>query len=88
MAQSVQPALPTSALVTAYRSHANASEAPRTSQQGQNADPFGPAVITDTPHLSGATVSAIKEVAASTTAPTPELPGYDRTGQSTNGAGK
>ena len=88
MAQSIQAVSPPSSLVTAYKSHANASEAPHTSQQGQNADPFGPAIIADTPHLSGAAVSAIKEVAANTTAPPAVLPGYDRTGHSTSGAGK
>jgi len=89
MAQSIQAISPPSSLVTAFKSHANASEAPKSSQQGQNADPFGPAVVSDVPEkLSGASLSALKEVAANTHASTPALPGYDRSGQSTNGVGK
>lgn len=81
MAQSIQPPSPISALVTAFKSHENASEAPRASAQGQNSDPFGPAVISSPSSLSGATLSTIKEVATST----PALPGYDQTGHSTSG---
>ena len=89
MAQSIQAVSPPSSLVTAFKSHANASEAPKSSQQGQNADPFGPAVVSDVPNnLSGASLSALKEAAANTQASTPPLPGYDRSGHSTNGIGK
>ena len=88
MAQSIQPSSPTASLVTAFKSHASANEAPRASAQGQNSDPFGPAVVSDVPQLSGASLSAIREVAANTPASTPALPGYDRTGHSTSGLGK
>ena len=89
MAQSIQAISPPSSLVTAFKSHANASEAPKSNQHGQNSDPFGPAIISDVPtKLSGASLSALKEVAATTQASTPPLPGYDRSGNSTNGIGK
>ena len=89
MAQSIQAITPPSSLVTAFKSHASASEAPKSSQQGQNSDPFGPAVVSDvSAKLSGASLSALKEAAANTQATTPPLPGYDRSGHSTNGIGK
>ena len=89
MAQSIQAVSPPSSLVTAFKSHVSASEPPKSSQQGQNSDPFGPAVVSDVPaKLSGASLSALKEVAANTQASTPPLPGYDRTGHSTNGIAK
>lgn len=89
MAQSISAVSPPSSLVTAFKSYTSASEAPRTSQQGQNSDPFGPAVVSDVPaNLSGANLSALKEAAANTQASTPPLPGYDRSGHSTNGIGK
>jgi len=88
MAQSIQAISPPSSLVTAFKSHAQASEAPRTSQQGQNAtDPFGPAVITNVSPLSGATLSAINEAAASASPPHTS-PAYDSTGHSIDGSEK
>ena len=89
MAQSIQAVSPPSSLVTAFKYHANASEPPKSFRQGQNSDPFGPAVVSDvSANLSGASLSALKEAAANTQTSTPPLPGYDRSGQSTNGIAK
>ena len=75
---------PSAALVTAYKYAANASASADATQN--QADSFGPAVIPPAPKLSGATLSAIKETAA-TSAPAvapaePSLPSYDSSGRS------
>ncbi len=79
--------IPSAALVTAYKYATNASASAEAIQN--QADNFGPAVIPPAPKLSGATLSAIKETAA-TSAPvaapaTPSLPSYDASGRSQGG---
>ncbi|MDO8290939.1 MAG: hypothetical protein Q7T44_17130 [Parvibaculum sp.] len=75
---------PSAALITAYKYAANANSSVNTAQN--QADSFGPAVITPTPKLSGAAISAINETAQNTAHPVaqvqPNLSNYDSSGRS------
>ncbi len=82
MSDQISPVTPTSSIVTAYKSNTSAAYAPLQPAAGGKEDHFGPAVIAPSPHMSGATLSAIKQTAAATTASTPALPTYDRSGAS------
>lgn len=82
MSDLTSPVTPTASIVTSYKSNAGAAYAPLRPAAGGKEDHFGPAVIAPSPHMSAATLSAIKQTAAATTASTPALPTYDHTGAS------
>lgn len=82
MSEIVSPVTPTASIVTSYKSNTGAAYAPIQPAAGGKEDHFGPAVIAPSSHLSGATLSAIKQTAVATTASTPALPTYDRSGAS------
>jgi hypothetical protein len=85
MSELTSIASPTAALVTSFKSKADASAPAGNQSDAGAADPFGPAFIAPTPHLSGATLSAIKSTAQTTEISTPPLPtGYDHTGKGTS----
>ena len=67
MSDQISPVTPTSSIVTAYKSNTSAAYAPLRPAAGGKEDHFGPAVIAPSPHMSGATLSAIKQTAAATT---------------------
>lgn len=80
MSDLASPVTPTASIVTSYKSNTGAAYAPLQPAAGGKEDHFGPAVIAPNTHLSGATLSAIKQTAAATTASTPALPTYDSNG--------
>lgn len=83
MADMISAVAPTTSIATSFQSNAQAATppAPRPDTvEGQ--DRFGPAVIMPRPQLSGADISAMKEMAAATPVSTPPtLAGYDASGQ-------
>lgn len=85
MAATIESVTPTASIVTSFKSSASANETPRATAESGTKDPFGPAVVTSIPQLSGAAISAIQTTADTTRASTPSLPGYDETGRSSTG---
>lgn len=85
MADTIEPVAPTASIVTSFKSSTNASQAARATSSASTPDPFGPAVVTSIPQLSGAALSAIQTTADTTRASTPSLPSYDKTGHSSTG---
>lgn len=86
MTDTIEPVAPTASIVTSFKSSASASETPRATPEPSAQDPFGPAVVTSIPQLSGAALSAIQTTADTTRASTPSLPSYDKTGHSIAGS--
>lgn len=85
MTDIIEPVAPTASIVTSFKSSAGASHAPQSASPASASDPFGPAVVTSIPQLSGAALSAIQTTADTTRASTPSLPSYDKTGHSSTG---
>ncbi len=85
MTDTIKPVAPTASIVTSFKSNASAHETPRATPPSNAKDPFGPAVVTNIPQLSGAALSAIQSTADTTRASTPPLPSYDKTGHSSTG---
>tara|TARA_R110000824_G_scaffold118960_10_gene271777 strand:+ start:32874 stop:33155 length:282 start_codon:yes stop_codon:yes gene_type:complete len=84
MADMISAVAPTASIVTSFKSSAEIAPPPAARPTSDtDKDSFGPAVIMPRPQLSGADISAMKEVAATTPVSTPPtVAGYDASGQS------